>query len=78
MYYFEKARLGFPVFVKSNGIPMYVGNRRISKIQIVWWMPTNWFVLPTLFALAPFLLAFDWYVGRQQTTDDREGEEQCE
>lgn len=68
MYFFEKARLGLPVFVKSNGIQMFVGNRRVSKITIVWWMPTNWVVFPILLALLPFFLVVDYY--KKETHND--------
>ena len=48
MYYFERGRCGIPVFWKENGLPLFMGGRRISKRGIVWWMPTNWAAVPLL------------------------------
>lgn len=30
------------LLVKHNGLPLYAGDRLISKWSIVWWWPPNW------------------------------------
>lgn len=57
MYYFELANYKIPVFWKENGLPLFIGNKRISSRRLVWWMPTNWIAVPVLFVLGlPLLL----------------------
>lgn len=43
---------------KQNGIPLYVGNTRLSKQWIVWWMPSNWLIVPLVLVFA--ILAIVW------------------
>lgn len=47
--------------VKHNGLPLYVGDRLISKYSIVWWWPPNWVWLA--YAI-PFGL-YDYFKGKR-------------
>lgn len=64
MYYFEAGRYRIPLFWKENGLPIFMGHKRLSKRKIVWWMPLNWVAIAALVSLIPVSLALDWWGGR--------------
>lgn len=56
MYYFNEIFL----FVKSNGMPIYAGNKPIHKEKIVLWMPTNWLIMAVILLFLPYTLIKKW------------------
>ena len=47
------------IFVKTKGVKIYIGNRRITpEPTIVWWFPSNWIVVPAIILFGLPILAF--------------------
>lgn len=49
-----------------NGIPVYVGNKLVTKRRMCWWWPVNWVAL---LIVAPVIA---WRVVRKQQGGTRE------
>jgi hypothetical protein len=50
MYKFEK----YGTLMRYDGIPLYIGNRLLTKRWFVWWWPINWiaivvFLIPAIY-----------------------------
>jgi hypothetical protein len=65
MYYWECGAWGLPLFWKENGMPVFVGSKRLSRRRLVWWMPVNWLVVLVCVLLAPFNVYRHWRASRR-------------